>query len=101
MNKCPPAIAAILCKIIEHGLLSIRQYGWHNDAARCAIEADHIHFLPSLLIDFNPGVLEYYWSGMRVGYIQQTEGNNIDTVKDLWEALEPHIEHATDLTANA
>ena len=49
---CPPAIVSIVAEILRTGLLAIRNGGLDLDQART--EADHLHSLPGLLVDFSP-----------------------------------------------
>ena len=39
-------VSALFLKLIEFGLISIRNSASGGDAALCAIEADHLHNLP-------------------------------------------------------
>ena len=68
--KCPPAIAEVMLKILETGLLQIRVSAWQNGAATCAKQADHLHNIPSLLSDFTPEGKHHqviHWAGLRWG----------------------------------
>jgi hypothetical protein len=53
-------IEAQLLKILSHGLLRIRALGYEGNAKACAIEADHLHNLPSLITNFESERLSYY-----------------------------------------
>ena len=57
---CPPEIAAVVTEILTRGILRVRMAGWRGDAARCALEADHMHNLPNLLQRYSPELLSYY-----------------------------------------
>ena len=84
--NCPPAIAEVLLQILHEGLLRIRSSGWQNDVARCAREADHLHNLPSLLSNYSPERLRYYWEAERTG---------VEPFAAHWARLEqllPHID---------
>src|SRR5207248_763300 len=45
--QCPPEIVEIVAHILQVGLVRIRALGWQNNAGRCAVEADHLHNLPT------------------------------------------------------
>jgi hypothetical protein len=47
-----PAIEAI-AGILARSIVRIRASGWENDARWCAIEADHVHNLPDLIVDWS------------------------------------------------
>jgi hypothetical protein len=94
--NCPPEIAGPILEIIQMGLLTIRQQGWAGDAARCAVEADHIHNLPDLLRDYSPDRLWYYWEAEKAAY--ETQGTAVARAyfDPLWARLAPHVPHRTD-----
>ncbi len=69
--NCPEHVSQAILEIIETACLSIRVAGWHNDARYCAIEANHIHNLPGLLLRFNVAGLDYYLEATREDYIEQ------------------------------
>jgi hypothetical protein len=85
--QCPPEIAEILCEILRTGLLRIRS---QDSAARCKVEADHLHNLPALLADFKPELLDFYWRVERVGYIEQSKPEEI-IFEPMWKALAKHV----------
>ena len=57
---CPPEIARPIAEILKAAVLTIRAAGWSGQAARCAAEADHVHNLPALLLDYSSEALRYY-----------------------------------------
>jgi hypothetical protein len=89
--QCPPEVSEILAKILSVGLLRIRALGWNRDAARCAVEADHLHNLPALLAAFNPELLDFYWRVERVAFIQCSSREEIAAFEPLWAALGDHV----------
>lgn len=93
---CPPAIADLLLAILAEGVLRCRSAGWAGDAARCAIEADHIHNLPSLIEEFSPEALHYYWEVERPAYLQQTTVAGISpaTFEPFWQQLGVQLRNA-------
>jgi hypothetical protein len=86
--QCPPEIAEIVCEILQTGLLRIRALG---DAARCALEADHLHNLPGLLANYKPELLDYYWQVERVGFVERSTPEDIQGFEPLWKALAQHV----------
>ncbi len=86
--QCPPAIAEIVCEILRIGLLRIRIL---EDADRAALEADHLHNLPSLLVNYKPELLDYYWQVERPCFIARGRHEDVQGFEPLWQALAKHI----------
>ena len=86
--NCPPEVLGPILKIIEIGIIHIRSFGWDGNAARCALEADHIHNLPGLLISYSPEVLKYYLDVEQPIFIKNTAGVSIGDFKPYWKALD-------------
>jgi len=84
--RCPPDIADVLIEIIQFGILRIRAFA--NDSRRCVNEADHIHNLPPLLVDFAPQLLTFYWEVERVLLIQKLDETNCRMFEPLWDQLQ-------------
>jgi hypothetical protein len=93
---CPPDIATVVSDILQKGLLRIRAAGWAADAARCAIEADHVHNLPMLLRSYSPDRLRYYWEVERPTFIEQSGDVDLGEFQELWDELGDHIEAAAE-----
>jgi hypothetical protein len=89
--QCPPAIVGILTEILTVGLLRIRAHAWNGNADRCAIEADHLHNVPSLLANFKPELLDYYWRIERSTFIQQNSRDEVTGFEPAWSALAAHV----------
>lgn len=89
--NCPPEIAQVLAALLRTGVLRIRKAGWAEDSRRCAIEADHIHNLPTLLTDFSPEALRYYWEVERPAFLSQVEGESVAPFEVLWGTLESWV----------
>lgn len=85
--QCPPEIARILTQLVATGLLRIRALGWSANAERCAVEADHLHNLPTLLADFRPELLTFYLDVERVAFIQQSSPEEVEGFEPMWTAL--------------
>jgi hypothetical protein len=92
--RCPPEIAAILLSILETGVLQARAAGWSGDAARAALEADHVHNLPGLLTDYSDDRLTYYWETERTAYLTGAGSDSVAAFKQLWEQLRNRVETA-------
>ena len=88
--NCPPEIARILLQILHDGIIRTRVRGWKNDAKGAALEANHVHNLPSLLLNFSEDKLEYYWEAERPSYIEshQRLGNSFTGFEELWKQLQ-------------
>jgi hypothetical protein len=86
---CPVKIADVLLEILQNALLVIRASGWNDDAARCAHHADHVHNLPSLLADYTPDRLRYYWDVERKAFVKQSDLASIASYTPMWERLAP------------
>jgi hypothetical protein len=91
---CPEPIASVLLDILQQGLLACRAFGWQGDARRCAIEADHLHNIPSLLSDYSPDRLRVYWDVERPAFAAQCDPNQMSGWQSHWDRLEPFVEEA-------
>jgi len=67
--KCPDEIAPTIIELISTAILRIRAAGWSGDAELCAIEADHVHNLPALPLNFSPDLLGFYWNVERESFL--------------------------------
>jgi hypothetical protein len=83
----PPEVAEIVLEILRIGLLRIRAAGWRGDAHRCAVEADHLHNLPSLLTHFSPEVLRFYWDTERPLFLNESDGDALTQFAESWNRL--------------
>jgi hypothetical protein len=86
--NCPPEIAQVVLEILYRGLLRIRAFAGAKEAKKCFIESDHLHNLPSLLADYRPEKLRYYWEVERPSFIQQVPENERRDLMPLWIRLE-------------
>jgi hypothetical protein len=91
--NCPKPIADLVLAILTHCLLSTRAAGWGGKAAQCAIQADHVHNLPSLLADYRPELLDYYWKVQRACYIKKCmeAGVSIASLEPIWQELSKYL----------
>ena len=69
-------LTEVLLRILRYGIIRIRMYGWAGSADLCAIEADHIHNLPSLISNPTLPLLSYYFDVSRVAFIEQARGTS-------------------------
>jgi hypothetical protein len=69
-------LTEVLLRILRKGILRIRGYAWAGSADLCAIEADHIHNLPSLISNPTLPLLSYYFDVSRVAFIEQARGTS-------------------------
>jgi hypothetical protein len=86
--QCPPEIAEIVCEILRTGLLRIRVL---RDADRAALEADHLHNLPSLLVNYRPELLDHYWRVERPCFVERCTPEDVQGFAPLWQALATHV----------
>jgi hypothetical protein len=86
--QCPPEIAEIVCAILRTGLLRIRALA---DAARCPVEADHLHNLPGLLASYKPELLDYYWQVERVSFVERCGPGDVQDFEPFWNSLAKHV----------
>src|SRR5258708_6746889 len=89
---CPPEIASILLNMLRFGLLLIRETAWDGNSKRCFIESDHLHNIPSLLQDYSPDRLLYYWEAERVDYIKLSPPEAITFWQENWNNLSAHVD---------
>ena len=57
----PDEVRTALIRILQTALLSIRAHCWSGCADIAAMEADHVHNLPGVLMSNSYGALEYYF----------------------------------------
>ncbi len=67
----PDQINKAILEILQTACLSIRAAGWKDDTRYCALEADHVHNMPSLLLKPNLEGLKYYLEVSRADYLKQ------------------------------
>lgn len=92
---CPPEVAAILADILTWGLLQIRN--GELDPALMQAEADHLHNLPTLLVDYDPKRLDYYWDVERPSYLRLLRSPKAcQVIEGYWAELEPCVRAIRD-----
>ena len=93
---CPDEVARVALEIIRNAVLSIRVAGWQHDVEYCALEADHIHNLPSLILSYSKEKLEYYLNIERPCYVDKIKerSGNPEAFRAQWEKLEQFLQTA-------
>ena len=89
---CPAEIADILLCILQTGVMRIRTFAWQGRTELCAIESDHIHNIPSLIMNYSLEKLFYYWDIERPEYIRRVATEHSDGWDALWRRLGQEIE---------
>lgn len=89
----------ILLKILEFATLRIRAAGWAGDARRCAIEADHIHNLPNLLMAPCASLLSFYWEVEKPDFESQSRDAGLAIFQPLWDELRSHVSESSTAVA--
>jgi hypothetical protein len=98
---CPPEIANVIAEILRLGVLRIRTYGSLGDSRRCVHEADHIHNLPDLLVDYRPAMLAFYWQTERPLFIRQVPDGECAAFEPSWARLKPFADQALGSSSSA
>ena len=84
---CPPEVAHVVLQILQVAILRIRAGGWGGDGSRCAVEADHVHNLPALLIDYSDELLWFYWQVERPSFMKRCRPADLQDYEPLWAEL--------------
>jgi hypothetical protein len=84
---CPPDVARVVLQILEVAVLQIRARGWNGDGLRCALEADHVHNLPSLLSSYSDELLRFYWEVERPTFMKRCAPGDLTGYEPLWAEL--------------
>ena len=69
--------------------------GWGGDGSRCAVEADHVHNLPALLIDYSDERLRFYWEVERPSFMKRCRPADLKGYEPLWAELEELVSDRT------
>ena len=80
-------IKQAIAKILEESLLKIRLEGALGNHKNCEIQADHVHNLPNLLINYSDELLDFYFNIERKAYISQCHQNYPKSFEEHWEIL--------------
>ena len=98
---CPDDVAEVVLEILGRGILRIRCFAGAKEAKKCFIEADHLHNLPSLLADYHPELLRYYWEIERPSFISQVPEHERRDLQPLWDRLASLVELHAASTATS
>ena len=82
----PSNYLVIFSSIISIGILRIRVLGSSGDSSACAVEADHLHNIPDILLDFDLDKVRYYLEIEVPAYINQDSKEGIH-FQDQWNQL--------------
>jgi hypothetical protein len=85
--ETPPIIQASLLRILKYGLLNIRYYSEGKNLERCAIEANHLHNIPSLIETFSVDLLKFYIDTEMPQYVRETNNQVPEEFRRAWIAL--------------
>jgi hypothetical protein len=86
-EECPEELLNALAEVLTAAILRIRSEAYKNDAARCAVEADHVHNLPALLRNPQIALVRYYWNTERVSFVQNSAGIDVRMFQPMWETI--------------
>lgn len=78
----------VYLQILERALLNIRGHANRGNSTQCALEADHVHNIPQMLIDDNEKEEVHYWNTMRAGYLRDSDPEITTIFNELWRELE-------------
>jgi hypothetical protein len=96
MKSCPEVVRVAILESLRTSLLRVRSAAGAGDAPLCFIEADHVHNLPALLVNYSEDTLRFYLDVERPSYLDQLRrhasgGNHHRDVRALepyWESLD-------------
>jgi hypothetical protein len=91
---CPAAVRDAACEILYTAAISIRAAGNAGDANYCALEAGHVHNLPSLLKAYSPEKLRWYLEVEVPEYVEKLStisASNPDAYAPMWRRLTDHL----------
>ncbi len=91
--NCPEELIDSILEVIGIGVLCARAAAWQNDSQQCAVEADHIHNLPSLLREFSLERLRYYLDVEKQDFVSQAKV--VRAFEPHWEILTEYVTHQT------
>lgn len=67
-------VHAAVASILKQALLRIRSNASVGINKSCEIEADHVHNLPDLLINYSDELLAFYYDVERTSYLRECNG---------------------------
>jgi hypothetical protein len=97
---CPPDVARVILQILRVAVLRIRAVGWRGDGPRCAAEADHVHNLPALLLDYSDELLWFYWQVERPSFMERCSPADLKGYEPLWAELAELVSARSGVTCS-
>lgn len=96
--NCPKEVSEAALQIIQKAVLSIRFAAYQHDADYCALEADHIHNLPGLILNYRRDNLKYYLDIERPCYVERVKevSGNAEAYQAQWQRLEQFVQAEAD-----
>jgi hypothetical protein len=86
-TECPEQVQIRLLAILQLGLLNIRSCAERQDHIRCGAEANHLHNIPALILDFSQDKLQFYMSIEVPQYLQDINNQASSEMRQLWKLL--------------
>lgn len=80
-------VKTAIARILSESLLRIRLQGALGDHRSCELEADHVHNLPNLLMNFSDELLAFYYNVERKQYLAQSRGKYPQSYDADWKTL--------------
>ena len=88
MNKPQDTeVKTAIANILKASLLRIRLEGAMGNHKICEIEADHVHNLPDLLLNFSDHLLAFYYNVERKAYLNQIGGKHPPIYDPDWAVI--------------
>ena len=84
---------AVYLHILRFGLVRLRDAAGDGSAAYCAVEAEHLHNLPSLIGESNESRHDYYFDKERPLYLERVDRSvpgiefTLARYSELWQRL--------------
>ncbi len=85
--NCPDELLDALAEVLATAVLRIRAAAYQNDSARCAVEADHVHNLPTLLRRCHIDRVRFYWNTERTSFLEQSPGIDTAGFQAAWNTI--------------
>jgi hypothetical protein len=81
-------VCQIFLEILREGLLRIRTAGWSGRSEVCALEADHLHNIPTILSKCTLASISYYYDIERPAFLRMTATDSKpELFEPYWERL--------------
>lgn len=80
-------VKTAVANILKQALLRIRIEASVASNKSCEIEADHVHNLPDLLINYSDELLKFYYDIERTSYLRECKENYPSQYDGDWNTL--------------